>query len=244
MCIRDSFYANYQFKPLQSSQEILANFDEQRRNFIGNIFKLATKAKTWFQIDLEHASSVLNSPRDRLIRALDYLAEHNMLEVKVAGVRNRYTILKRPESTTTLALELAQAGQQRQVRELQRLQETVSWISLGKCQTSALAERFDRALDKDCGHCSWCENKAAAVMAKRETQGPGRDVIESARALQKNHPEVLRSAVELTRFLCGLSSPAISGARLQKESLFGSCESIGYQLVLDALIESEKAVSE
>ena len=229
------FYANYQFKPLQSSQEILANFDEQRQQFIGNLFRQATKARTWFQIDLEQASTAMNAPRERLIRALDYLAEHNMLEVKVAGVRNRYSIVKRPESTDALAQELSEAGQQREVRELQRLQETVDWISLDKCQTSALAERFDSALASDCGHCSWCENSKPVLLSERATQAPDGGVIDGVLALQEKHPAVLASPVELARVLCGLSSPAISKAKLQKEMLFGSCESIGYQLVLNAL---------
>jgi len=232
------FYANYQFKPLLSSKDILANFDDERKKFIGNIFRLATKARSWFQIDLEHASSVLNSPRERLIRALDYLAEHNMLEVKVAGVRNRYTIVKRPESTDTLARDLVKAGQQREDGELQRLQETINWISLDKCQTSALTERFDSALGSDCGHCSWCENKQMVVLDKRGTHPPATEVISRALALQENHGNTLSSAVELARVLCGLSSPAISKAKLQRDALFGSCESISYQLVLDALTVS------
>lgn len=229
------FYANYQFKPLLSSKEILSRFDEERKAFIGNIFRQATKAKTWFQIDLEQASVALNSPRERLIRALDYLAEHKMLEVKVAGVRNRYTITTRPDSIDELARQLADAGQQREQRELQRLQETMDWISLDKCQTSALTERFDSALSGDCGHCSWCENKQAVALDKRNKQGPEPRVISKALMLQQQHPDVLSSPVELTRVLCGLSSPAISQAKLQKEALFGSCDAISYELVLSAI---------
>ena len=234
------FYANYQFKPLMSSKEILANFDEERKQFIGNIFKQATKARAWFQIDLEQTAGILNTPRERLIRALDYLAENKMLEVKVAGVRNRYTIVKRPDSTSALAQELSDAGYQRELRELQRLQETVDWICLSQCQTSALTERFDSALPADCGHCSWCENRTAVSLDQRGTQSPGSDVINRVLALQAAHPAELPTSVELARVLCGLSSPAISKAKLQKETLFGSCESIGYQLVLDAVNDSLK----
>jgi hypothetical protein len=38
--------------------------------------------------------------------------------------------------------------------------------------------------------------------------------------------------------LCGLSSPAISKARLQKEKLFGSCETTSYEQVL-AMVEQK-----
>ena len=234
------FYANYQFKPLMSSKEILQKFDADRSTFIANIFKLARKGKTWFQIDLEQAVSALNTPRERLIRALDYLAELNMLEVKVAGVRNRYTILKRPQSTDALATEFYVAGQQRQERELGRLQQTVDWICLDQCQTSALAERFDHALEQDCGHCSWCENKVPVLIAGREAQKPSASVITQAMALQAANATVLITSVEVARGLCGLSSPAISKAKLQKESLFASCEMMSFSSVVDALEDARK----
>lgn len=231
------FYANYQFKPLLSSKEILERFDEERKIFIGNLFKLATKGRIWFQIDLEQASITLNSPRQRLIKALDYLAEHKMLEVKVAGVRNRYTMLKRPETTQLLATALFEAGQEREQRELLRLKQTVDWISLDECQTSALAARFDSVLGKDCGHCSWCESGKPVVLDKRQTVQPDAELIAQARALQAKHSETLATPVELARVLCGLSSPAISKAKLQKEPLFGRCESVDYRLVLGAVGE-------
>jgi len=88
------FYADYQFKPLMSSKEILARFDEGRQQFIEGIFKQSVKGRTWFQIDLESACNALNAPRQRLVAALDYLGEQGMLEVKAAGVRNRYTLMK------------------------------------------------------------------------------------------------------------------------------------------------------
>ena len=87
------FYANYQFKPMLSSAEILSRFEGERQQFIAGLFKQATKNRVWFQIDLEAAAEALSSSRQRLVTALDYLGEQGMLEVKVAGVRNRYTCL-------------------------------------------------------------------------------------------------------------------------------------------------------
>lgn len=229
------FYANYQFKPLLSSKEILERFDENRKIFIASIFKMASKAKTWFQLDVEQVARELNSPRDRVIRALDYLAEHKMLEVKVAGVRNRYTIIKRPDTTHALAKQLYSAGQEREQRELKRLQQTVDWITLNECQTSALTARFDSPLGKNCGHCSWCENKKSVQMDNRLSLEPDTSVVEQAQGLKARYNGTINSPVELARILCGLSSPAISRAKLQKEALFGSCESIGYATVLKSL---------
>lgn len=229
------FYANYQFKPLMSSQEILSRFDEDRRQFIKGMFKQSVKSKIWFQIDLEMAANALSSPRQRLVAALDYLAEQGMLEVKVAGVRNRYTLLKQPDSTDALAQVLSDDAQKRQAREIERLQQVLDWISLDQCQTSALCERFDQALEKDCGHCGYCETRKAVVISEPTKGNVPPDIVKAALTLKKTKPEVLATTEDVAKVLCGLSSPAISKAKLTRHDLFGRCAEIPFSRVLKAL---------
>ena len=226
------FYANYQFKPLLSSAEILSRFEGERQQFIADLFKQATKNRIWFQIDLQAATEALKSSRQRLVSALDYLGEQGMLEVKVAGVRNRYTILKTPATTKALAKELSDDALDRQEREIQRLQQVVDWISLSQCQTSALCERFDQSLEKDCGHCGYCESGRAVVMNKLANIEVDGAVIKAARELQSEKHEVLATNTDVARVLCGLSSPAISKAKLAKHDLYGCCSEIAFATVL------------
>jgi len=56
--------------------------------------------------------------------------------------------------------------------------------------------------------------------------------IESARA---DLAEKLPDSVLIARFLCGLTTPAISRARLQSDRRFGCLESLPFQQVLDAV---------
>ena len=49
------FYAEYQFKPLVSSAEILRQFEGERKTFLENVLRQAKKAKTWFHIELDQA---------------------------------------------------------------------------------------------------------------------------------------------------------------------------------------------
>ena len=229
------FYANYQFKPLLSSAEILSRFEGERQQFIAGLFKQATKNRIWFQIDLEAATEALNSSRQRLVTALDYLGEQGMLEVKVAGVRNRYSVLRQPETTEKLAKELSDDALERQEREIQRLQQVVDWVGLDECQTSALCKRFDRPLENDCGHCGYCENGCAVVLNELAGNDVDSTVIKAARELQSENPKVLATNTDVARVLCGLSSPAISKARLAKHNLFGSCAEIAFAAVLARL---------
>ena len=79
------FYAGYQFQPLKSSADILSQFEGERRAFLANIFRQSKKARTWFRIDVDQAATALGTTRDRIVRALDYLGEQQMLSLKVQG---------------------------------------------------------------------------------------------------------------------------------------------------------------
>ena len=59
------FYAAYQFKPLKSSAEILADFDAERGKFLADLFRQARRAKTWFQLDVDEASKRIGAARSR-----------------------------------------------------------------------------------------------------------------------------------------------------------------------------------
>lgn len=227
------FYASYQFKPLYSSKEILGRFVGERRQFLSDIFRQATKARTWFDIDMDAAVTNLGATRQRLISALDYLADQQLLEVKVAGVRLRYVRKTHPDSVASLATELTQAAQQRENREIARLQQVVEWIVLDACQSSALSERFDRPLDTPCGHCSWCKNGEAVCLPDCKSTDLDASSVDQAVALQAEYADVLRSPTELARVLCGLSSPKISQLRLQKTAMFGIAERVPYAQVLE-----------
>ncbi len=229
------FYSGYQFKPLMSSAEILKNFDAGRAEFIGNMFRCASKGRTWFSLDLEQTAARLSVKRERLISALDYLSEHQMLEVKAAGVRNSYTIVKRPENLQQLTDELFEESQTRQQRELDRLKECLDWVTIDGCQTSALCARFDKPLEQPCGHCGWCESKAAAKLHKRTDLSLPPAMAEKITALRTEHGKVLNTDLAVCRLLCGLSTPALSKARLQKHPLFGIAEHIPFNTVLESI---------
>ena len=101
------FYSEYKFQPLMPSPKILETFQGERRAFLANLFRQSRKAKTWFSIDLEKAALNLKESRDRIVRALDFLAEKQMLAVKAQGVRNRYRRLRSCESLPSLAEQTA-----------------------------------------------------------------------------------------------------------------------------------------
>jgi len=226
------FYSQYQFKPLMPSAEMLDKFAGERREFLANVFRSAKKAKTWFSLDLDATSEHLQQPRERLVRALDYLGEQQMLELKVAGVRNRYRRLKSPDDTTELADALHRSMRERETREVGRLQQVLDWIQSAECQVAALCEHFDAPLEKPCGHCTPCQQQSPVKLAERNVPQIPDSVWEEAAELRRRKPDILSHPVVMARFLCGVSTPRISRAKLSSHPLFGKLGHVPFQEVL------------
>ncbi|MCP4077003.1 MAG: RecQ family ATP-dependent DNA helicase [Gammaproteobacteria bacterium] len=229
------FYADYSFKPLLSSQEILQRFDGERKIFVGNMFRQAIKGKIWYKLNPATAAIKLGTNRERIITALDWLGEQQLLEVKVAGVRQNYRILRQPESTESLSNKLFQRFQQRELAEINRLQQVLDLVSMHDCQTNALAAHFGELRQSPCGHCSSCNNdkrKIEANWASRKSENLNSDLWGKVEQLAKKQSDIFTNPNQLTRFLCGISSPLLSRHKLTKHELFGITESSPFADVL------------
>ncbi len=230
------FYADYQFKPLLSSAEILAQFKGERREFLAGLFRQAKKARTWLHIDPAAAANALSTDRERIVCTLDWLGEQQMLEVKVAGIRYRYERLKLPSDLTTLAEQLHEHMLRQERAEINRLQQVLDLAAADTCQTAMLAAHFAEILAQPCGHCSWCLGGKNAIPQRADPPITS-DLTSRVQGLLQNDDPVLCDPRSQTRFLCGVSSPKINRARLTGHALFGGLERVRFKRVL-AWVES------
>ena len=226
------FYASYRFKPLQSSREILAGFDGERRAFLAGLFRQARKARTWFDIDPDQAAAVLGTQRERVVRALDWLGEQRLLEVQAAGVRHRYRRLKQPQDLPALAGQLHQNALGREAAEIGRLQQVLELVGGDGCQSAALAAHFAERLEPPCGHCQWCRSGRSEIPERHTPVIPAGLWPQVAQAVTE-HREVLGRSRSLARFLCGISSPRLGRARLGRHPLAGQLAEIPFRQVLE-----------
>jgi ATP-dependent DNA helicase RecQ len=227
------FYSRYSFQPLTSSQEMLARFAGERREFLAQVLRQSRKAKTWFHIDLEQAGKAIGQPRERIVRAYDYLAEQRLIELRAEGVRQTYRRLQTPGDLDALADDLYGRLVEREQREIGRLEQVLALAGRDGCQTAMLAEHFGERFEKTCGHCTWCCNgqKPAPLLPRREAP-IDEGLWRQARALAAEKRDVLGAPRPLARFLCGLSSPRVSAARLGGHALFGSLADAPFAKVL------------
>lgn len=228
------FYATYRFRPLIPSKDILAAFQGDRREFLAALFKQASKAKVWFDVDVDVAARNLSTSRDRIIAALDYLGEKQMLIVEAAGVRHRYRVLKQPQDLAALAKELHDRTLNREASEVQRLQQVVDLVELDGCQVAALGAYFGDHCEP-CGHCSWCLSGRMPVKLPVRPEVPIDDGIwGQIEPLRRSHPEILSDPRAIARLLCGISTPWLAKAKLTRDPLFARLEDAPFATVFRA----------
>jgi ATP-dependent DNA helicase RecQ len=228
------FYSRYKFQPLKSSAEILSRFEGERREFLANVLRQTHKAKTWCHIDLDQAAAAIGQPRDRVLRAIDYLAEQRLIELRAEGARQTFRLLKKPADLRSLGDNLHRRLIERERREIERLQQVLALAGHDGCQVALLAEHFGERLPRPCGHCSWCNGGHRPVKLLPRRESPiDESLWREARSLAAEKRDVLGEPRALSRFLCGLTSPRLSAAKLAGNPLFGALSQVPFSKVLE-----------
>ena len=123
----------------------------------------------------------------------------------------------------------------RETAEIARLHQVLELAGLDSCQTLFLAAHFSEKMDRACGHCSWCRNGKKADLFQRAHHSIDSELSDEVKKVLQDAKggEYLKQPRALARFLCGLSSPRISRAKLGRHPLFARLEHIPFKAVLD-----------
>ncbi len=171
-----------------------------------------------------------------MIKALDYLEQRGLVELKVADVRQRFTLLEEPPSLDALRDRLAGRFDRREHSEAERIERVVALVEHDGCQVQSLVDYFGETRVEPCGHCSFC----LAGSAQNLPEPAATPAIELDRAaldeLTAEYPTALGTPRQRARFLCGLTSPATTKAKLSRHPLFGT---LAEQRFADVLALSE-----
>ena len=79
-----------------------------------------------------------------------------LVELKVADVRQRFTLLKQPPSLDELRDRLAERFDRREQSEAERIERVVALVEHDGCQVQSLVGYFGETRADPCGHCSYC----------------------------------------------------------------------------------------
>jgi len=234
------FYAGYRARPVAPLEQIVARFTGERATFVGSIFARSRFGRAWYTIDPGMLARELGAPRDRIVRALEYLGDQGLVELKVADARQTFTRLAGHADPDTLSAELEERFVRREVAEVGRIRDVLDLVTHDGCQTNRLLAYFGETRDAPCGHCGFCADGVPAELPPAPAHPPIETAIDAGAliALIEQHPGALGEPRQQARFLCGLSSPALTRARLTRDPLYGA---LGGRHFLDVLRWRESA---
>ena len=109
----------------------------------------------------------------------------------------------------------------------------LDYVAHDGCRTRYLLRYFGEDLPADCGHCGWCEGIKPAPMPTAPREPLGEREAEMIGTLRAERADALGTPRQMTRFLCGITSPGLSRARLTRDASFGALAGVPFKEVLE-----------
>jgi ATP-dependent DNA helicase RecQ len=228
------FYAGYRFRPRLPLDELVAQFTGEPAQFLERLLKQAKAGRIWLSFDPELASTRLGQPRERIVRALEVLEQRGLGVLEASDVRHRFSrVGGAPAEVETIVAELVARFARREASDIQRIAQVLALVRAPTCLTNALVAHFGEQRSQPCGHCSVCHGasleRAPGLVPEPLASGASAPAAQLGAAerqllqeLASEHPRALDEPRQLARFLCGLTSPATTRARLTRHRLFGA----------------------
>ncbi len=230
-------YESYRFKPNVSSAQLLANFEGERQQFVADLLRCATKQRVWFSIDLADAMERLGCDRMKVVKALDYFGEQGWIELKVSGLVHGYRKLNSIDSVTDLAKHYFDKVVSREQNEIQRTRQFIDLMAAEECQAATMSAHFGQPLQQACGECSFCQGQGPVEISEPRNEKLTASTLNLVEKLTAEHPAALNTPRAVARFLCGITSPALTRAKLSRHAAFGSCQLTPFDEVMKQVAE-------
>ncbi|WP_435018276.1 RecQ family ATP-dependent DNA helicase [Tundrisphaera sp. TA3] len=236
------FYAEVKVEPTRPLEEILARFDERRAEFLRRVFGQARKGSRWLTLDVPAAATALGESPARLLKALAYLEEQGEVVLQAAGLRQGYRRAAEGPGLDVLVEAMWARFRQREAREAERVRRMLAFAHEPGCLTRRMLAYFGEDLAADCGHCGPCLGAVPRTPIPAPARPLGRAEGTLIEALQAQAHPALATPRQMARFLCGLSSPATSRAKLTRDKRFGALSDVPFARVLEFLAGAGHAV--
>jgi ATP-dependent DNA helicase RecQ len=109
----------------------------------------------------------------------------------------------------------------RERRDVDRLKRVLAFIGHQGCYARYLLDYFGETR-ADCGHCGWCNGERPGKMPSLKRRPLAEKEAAFVREVRAKHGKALGTSRQAARFLCGITSPGLSRAKLTKEPAFGA----------------------
>ncbi|MGL5390591.1 MAG: RecQ family zinc-binding domain-containing protein, partial [Shewanella sp.] len=228
-----AYYADVTYRFIQDKAAVLRQFDPQRQVFLTQLFAHTQMKRIWGSVDFAALYGATGKDRSRVLAALEYLAEQQMIELVTKGITEVYQVNPALLSAPALVDELHQYFVDKEHKEIQRISQLLRFFELDTCLSHNLSRYFDDPLaPARCGHCSVCRAAVAKLSYSSAPLWPAKQqLIEDLKALQQlaqTHGLPDFSLESQCRFLAGMSLPQFSRLHIRKLKGFGRCAALRY----------------
>ncbi len=240
---RYTYFEQYPFQFLTSDQEIIAQFKDERRQFVKTIFSYFRTAKKWVYPDIEAIISASRSDRQRILTALEYFHEKGWVELQPRSSVEVFEILAPIFNIDDMAQRLSVLFAKKESKDVARLHTMIKVFETERCLSQSLSEYFGEHLARPCGQCSVCLSGEPVQLP--EIRLPALDSF--------NLDDLIFPLVEMlgsplpahvaTRFLCGISSPRLVQCKAKQLPGFGRLEKYPYKIVEQWVTQSDHVES-
>lgn len=227
------FYGGYRIQLLRDLDQVLSGHTPERRAFLKQLLESGEKGRLWYTIDVAKSAFKIGEDEDRIRRAIRYLAEMEDAITKPSGLRHAYQLAPEGErDIASLTTTLVDRFESRESGEVDRLHQVIELCETARCLPQQLVSYFGEEVEP-CGHCNVCTGRHEGGDLPAAQRGS--ISLEDAEAIRQIHEEAhiaLRQPRQLARFLCGLSSPATTRAKLHRHDDFGLLGEVPFLEVL------------
>jgi len=231
-----AYFAEFKYKFLQEKTQTLAGFEGERKSFLEAVFNHSQFKKIWGEPNFESLYKSHQFPRERIVAALEYLADKNLIELQSKRITEVFSINLDALNQPGLAQQLYDYFIEKEKKEITRIASLVRFFELDSCLNHMLSRYFDdQQSPPSCGHCSVCRGQVAKLEYSQQARWPDDSTLITNLSGLKNHlaqktPQAL-SLDSYCRFLSGISVPMFSRYKVRQLGGFASCENIRYEQI-------------
>ncbi|NKF50636.1 RecQ family ATP-dependent DNA helicase [Shewanella sp. WXL01] len=232
-----AYFADFKYKFELSETEILAKFNAERQQFLKQIFEFTAFKKIWGQLDFNALQQTFGHERSRVVAALEYLSEKNMISLETKKITQVYKVNQQLLAENNLVDELTAYFADTEHKEIARIHALVAFFETDQCISYRLAQYFDdHNAATQCGRCSVClgnaqvlpETQQSAVLNDQIIKGYIDEFCQLAQDKGFSAPDTYTK----TKFLIGMAMPRYSRAKVRQLTGFATCQHIRFEHVL------------
>jgi ATP-dependent DNA helicase RecQ len=227
-----SFYGQYRLRLLRPLEQVLAGRSATERKFLTRILEHGREGRSWLAFEPSTIAETLGVTREKIVAALSGLEAAGDAALTVSGIRQSFRLKKDPGDLRLLAARHAELFQMREQADLARLRQVLGIASHRGCLTGYLTRHFGEKLAEPCDHCDRCRGLPATTIRRTPPRRTTDEEWHVMQTLARERHAELGTPRQLARFLCGMTSPATTRARLTRHSAFGLLADLPFAEVL------------